>query len=365
MTCVYKILGVGSYSIVITPTISSHITEVKKYENPQKDDVCKIFKTDEDCLEDFNDEILILNKISSIPNYTDFTVEYKGASIFNISQISHDNKILKHIMKDNYYSLYQRMFSSTYKKLYQITFEYGGICINQLNDKIDFKLFIEVMLQLYKGILILHQNDIVHRDLKPTNILFHEKKIKIIDFGLACHVDEVYDYKKSNFLLDCNYPFNPPEFYMASHLLKNQHKYIDKNSSFDFEKCLEDTFSIFRADNESFKQYYTLHSFESLDISIYSYIFAFKEILKEIKEKNYQNINEIFTRDLVYKADIFSSSFIIKSLKKRIIFQNNDQIEFHETLYKMTHNLNPFQRSDIYHILQFLESWNSFQNCKK
>lgn len=362
MTCVYNILGVGSYSIVITPTISSHITEVKKYENPQKDDVCKIFKTDEYCLEDFNDEILILNKISSIPNYTDFTVEYKGASIFNISQVSHDNQILKHIMKDDYYSLYKRMFSSTYKKLYQITFEYGGICINQLNDKIDFQQFIEIMLQLYKGISKLHENDIVHRDLKPTNILYHEKKIKIIDFGLACHFDEVYDYKKSNFLLDCNYPFNPPEFYMATQMLKNKNKYIDENALFDFEKCLQDTFSIFREDNESFKQYYTLHSFESLDISIHSYIFAFQEMFRIFRDINItqkiQNIEQIFTRDFVYKADIFSSSFVIRSLKKRIIFQNNDQIEFHETLYKMTHDLNPFQRSNISNILQFLESWN-------
>ena len=361
MTCEYNILGVGSYSIVITPTISSHITEVKKYENPQKNDVCKIFKTDEDCLEDFNDEILILNKISSIPNYTDFTVEYKGASIFNISQISHDNQILKHIMKDDYYSLYQRMFSSTYKKLYQITFEYGGICINQLNDKIDFKLFIDVMLQLYKGILKLHENDIVHRDLKPNNVLYHQKKLKIIDFGLACNVDDVYDYKKSKFLLDCNYPFNPPEFYMASQLFKNQHKYIDENAFFNFEKCLEDTFSIFREDNESFKHYYTLHSFESLDISIHSYIFAFQEMIKMFRKKNIeniQNIDEIFTKDLKFKADIFSSSFVIKSLKKRIIFENDDQIEFHEKLYKMTHELNPFQRSDVYHILKFLESRN-------
>lgn len=357
MTCTYEIIGIGSYSIVLTPTITSHISEVKKYENPQKNDVCKIFRTEQGCLEDFNDEICILNKISSIPDYTDFTVEYKGASIFNISQISHDSRILKHIMQDDYYSLYQRMFSSTYKKLYQITFEYGGICINKVNENIEFKLFIDIMLQLYKGILKLHENDVVHRDLKPTNILYQEKKIKIIDFGLACHVDEVYNYQKSSFLLECNYPFNPPEFYMASHLFKNKNRYFEENACFDLEKCLNDTFSIFREDDESFKQYFTLHSFESPDFSIHSYIFAFKEMLEEIKKRNYSDINEIFTRDLVYKADVFASSFVVKTLKKRIIFENDEQIDFHESLYKMTRCLNPFQRSRISDILQFLESW--------
>lgn len=359
MTSTYDIIGLGSYSIVITPTITTHITEVKKYENPSENDVCKIFRTEQDCEEDFMDEISILNKLSSIPNYTDFTVEYKGASTFNISQVRHDTRILKHIMKDDYYNIYKRMFSNTHKTLYQITFGYGGICINKLNEKIDFELFVNIMLQCYQGISKLHENDIIHRDLKPTNILYNEKQIKIIDFGLACNINDVYDYTKSKFLLKHNYPFNPPEFFLASLLFEQVKdiKHVDEKGNIDIEKVLQNTLNFFNDDNEIFQNYFSTHCFELQDISIHSYIFAFQQMIEEIKKRNYQTIDDIFTKEMIYKVDVFSSSFIIRTLKKRIIFQSNEQLEFYENLYQMTRSLNPFQRGNITDILIFLRSW--------
>ena len=44
------------------------------------------------------------------------------------------------------------------------------------------------MRQIVKGMLYCHQRNLIHRDLKLENLLLvnkEEKKIKIIDFGIA------------------------------------------------------------------------------------------------------------------------------------------------------------------------------------
>lgn len=51
----------------------------------------------------------------------------------------------------------------------------------------------DVMEQCLSGINYLHQQKIVHRDLKPENLLLSEPKdftIKLVDFGLACKIQE-------------------------------------------------------------------------------------------------------------------------------------------------------------------------------
>lgn len=48
----------------------------------------------------------------------------------------------------------------------------------------DIKL--DIMRQLAEGVGSAHSNGVIHRDLKPSNILLdHDKRIKIVDFGLA------------------------------------------------------------------------------------------------------------------------------------------------------------------------------------
>jgi hypothetical protein len=45
--------------------------------------------------------------------------------------------------------------------------------------------------QIVEGIKYLHDNDIIHRDIKPSNILFIDNTVKICDFGLARHVNNL------------------------------------------------------------------------------------------------------------------------------------------------------------------------------
>ena len=53
------------------------------------------------------------------------------------------------------------------------------------NKKLGEKLAVDLMAQILMGFSALIRKGIVHRDMKPENILLHNGKLKIADFGLA------------------------------------------------------------------------------------------------------------------------------------------------------------------------------------
>lgn len=59
-----------------------------------------------------------------------------------------------------------------------------------------------VLLQITKGLI--EVGELVHRDLKPDNVLFHEAKWKIADFGIARFIEEA---TASNTLKECLSPW--------------------------------------------------------------------------------------------------------------------------------------------------------------
>lgn len=61
------------------------------------------------------------------------------------------------------------------------------------NDWEKSKKSLERRLQIFEDILVafdyLSQLKILHRDVKPENIMFHDGKIKLIDFGFSIKID--------------------------------------------------------------------------------------------------------------------------------------------------------------------------------
>ena len=57
---------------------------------------------------------------------------------------------------------------------------------SSLNFSLKEKL--KILLDVLKGLMIIHQNDFVHCDIKMPNILINEKTAKIADFGISKHI---------------------------------------------------------------------------------------------------------------------------------------------------------------------------------
>jgi eukaryotic-like serine/threonine-protein kinase len=60
-----------------------------------------------------------------------------------------------------------------------------------------------IMDQIIQGIKVIHQNKILHLDLNPDNILVflngrEKPDVRIADFGLSLHIDELKNIKKMN-----------------------------------------------------------------------------------------------------------------------------------------------------------------------
>jgi TP53 regulating kinase-like protein len=52
---------------------------------------------------------------------------------------------------------------------------------------------IEICKQIGKNISKLHENDIIHGDLTTSNMIWHNKKLYFIDFGLSFHSSRIED----------------------------------------------------------------------------------------------------------------------------------------------------------------------------
>ena len=63
----------------------------------------------------------------------------------------------------------------------------GGTLAQFLKKKVQIEeeQIIEIFYQIRSAYEEMYNNKVLHRDLKPTNILFHDGKIKIADFGFC------------------------------------------------------------------------------------------------------------------------------------------------------------------------------------
>ncbi|RIB24888.1 kinase-like domain-containing protein, partial [Gigaspora rosea] len=75
------------------------------------------------------------------------------------------------------------------------------------NDKINFAL------QIASAVKYLHAEEIIHRDLHSNNILVHDKRIKLTDFGLSKRLDEATNSSLNFFGV---IPYVDPQSFISS-----------------------------------------------------------------------------------------------------------------------------------------------------
>lgn len=331
----FDTLGKGNYSFVISPVPEFSYTNFV-YHDAKRDDVAKVFKIDEYAENDFKKELNILKKVNAIKNHSDFTVTMKAAGMTNSSHLKNIPEFGK---VDNV------------KYVHQIVFNYGGIPICKMAKtlRFDFHYFIKLMKGFYKGLKTLHCNDIVHRDIKPPNVLYEKDKLKLIDFGLSCCVEDVYARNEDNFLLYSAYMYNPIEF-MLAHMLHQQQK---KSKIFKIQ--LEEAFK--EIDRIVYK-FYDAHYFKyntKEKWNINKYTDAFNSLYNDIINSDLNSYEELFTYEVAFKSDVYSSSFIIKAFRD-IIDMNEKQRTSFQKLFDMTSNLNVFKRSNVDEVIEFLNN---------
>lgn len=338
----YEIVAKGSYGVVISPNVNNMIEilfENKKASIPDKC-IGKIFnKNNRDYVEK---ELIIIKRIMSIDNYETFTVPILNAGKISIKEVNDEPDILK--------------LSDNTDELYQIVYQYGGRSITPkirlLN--ISFTVFMNMIYNFYSGIQKLHNENIVHRDIKPVNVLYDDtcNKLNIIDYGLSCDVSNVYSNTEDDlYILGYMYMYNPPEFYIAYLVYEN----MKKGQS--FEESIDISFRMMTNNSKELDVFYYEHYYkynQSEPYNIYSYQQAFKKILDNIKTRQIKSFEQLFTEDIAFKSDIYSSSFVLKSLKKHIIFESVMQRQFFNDLYNMTYDLNPFTRKPVCEIIKFI-----------
>lgn len=340
----YDVIGKGKYSVVVKPAVTdvANYRWYVSYRDKDDSDVSKLFINHENNVEDFTREYNILIKISEIENYTDFTVPFKGASTINTEMLSNNFELLKLLEADNTC------------RIYQIILGHGGLNLHKMNEQISYETFILLIEKFYKGIEVLHQNNIIHRDLKPMNVLYDGKQLNIVDYGLACSIDEVFNKNASYFILEDMYMYHPPEFYVA-HLL------FQEPDELTFQEKVENVFSNLTTINKVTIDYYDKHyyRYHNKKYDIEQYIQCFRKMLSDIKTRELTTFEELFTKEIAVKCDIYSSSFILRSLARNVQYQNDDQNKALRRLHDMTYSLNPFDRSSLSDVFLWIKNQTS------
>jgi len=339
-----SLLGSGTYGCVISNPISNKNYIIKEYIpycdiDIDKNDIGKIYKKgdeDEDDKESFNEELNILLKIKKIDSFNYFTVKLKAAFNFYGNIIAQEKYLLKMLKVKN--SIINETF-------FQIILENGGMHFDDL-DNIPYKNFLKLFKRLLQGMIKLNENKLVHTDIKIDNILIAKTKINLIDFGQMVSAKDVYN-KKYNWKLSAYYSAFPPEFFIASILLKCKN---------NISKKLDNVLHIMKK-----KDYFNKNNIpEEIHEFYYSGI---KKFIKDIKSRRLTNYNDIFTEKLALQTDIYSLSLIIKEFNntKKIVFKAKKEYNFLLKLYKRCKDPNPYDRINIYSLYTLVHNEYNIQ----
>ena len=160
-------------------------------------------------------------------------------------------------------------------------------------NKYSFKQFLSMCENLMQGLTILANHKISQFDIKYDNLILHDDKIKIIDFGLAKTFNDVYAEKSFNRLKSLKFWY-PPEYNLISRLLLNV-----SFSWFNINKELRD---------KNITRFFSIDEIQAHKAAAEKEILAMKG--KQNWSKIHQQLNKYTDRVDIYGAGHTLSTFV-------------------------------------------------------
>jgi len=336
------LLGIGTYGCVISNPINNKnfiIDEYIPYCDIDKNDIGKIYIKKDEINEDkesFYKELYILLKIKKIDPLNYFTVKLKAASKFNGNIIAHQKELLTSLNVCN-----NTIFNHTF---FQIILENGGVNLNVLKN-IPYKKFLKFFKNFLQGMIKLYENKLVHSDIKADNILINKTKINLIDFGTAISASVLYN-DDEEWRLSAYYCVYPPEFYIASILLKYKN---------NISTQLNNILNIMNR-----KRYFDKMNIPKITKNLY--YSGIKKFIKDIKSRNLTNYNDVFTEKIALQSDIYSLAHIILKFYHIIHDMTEQENIFLRDLYIKCLNANPYDRINIYSLYTLVNNEYNIKN---
>lgn len=277
----------------------------------------------------FTDTHFMLPLNGGIINKTKFIDKFKENKNYGFLWLSNSNK---------YFEILDSLISSN-KDIYQITYRKG--------HKLDLNLesFLINMANIYNGIILLNNNNFFLDDIKYSNLIFHDNKIKIIDFSEPINmngdiiesIDSIINGKLNNI------------FYFPYNIIPNLliYKYVNKFGIINNSYSKLNDFLILQINSIEFEENinYKLNILNKLNILSLTYLPNYKIKLKVINIFNIKN-NIEHIEDYFEYIDI-SIEQIILSLKVFLIYSN----------------INPIKKNIIIDTIQTYKKYIDYLNC--
>jgi len=359
-----SLIGKGSYGCVISPPVKlKNFVINKKYVNKKSDDVCKLF-TGRSRVKNYNKEINELEQIASYDKEHNFTVPYKGSMYGSI-------------INDNIYdiSIKNCIIPDKYGYIYQIILGNGGVDLDKAKCEISYLDFLHILKKFIEGIQILGEKKI-HQDIKPANVLLNcsENKLNLIDFGLSMNIEDAY--KEDSEFLTSLYVYHPPDYLIVSKIFQCANNIEELlNILYDLMDSLEDESDegdniIKKLYNDNYLVYIENRYNDNLKTFFYSQLAEYIESIIFILQDQYiEDINDdadtkrtkllqflynnIFTKEVALKIDIYSLTFIILELRKKIKDDTMNK-DFINTIFTKCFDTNPFIRISTSSLIEMI-----------
>jgi serine/threonine protein kinase len=311
--------------------------------------VAKLFFENNDFREELNYQKLIMKVDPS----NKFTVKMKGAYKISGKCVKYSDSITQCLKRE-----IRDIENSEFN---QIIMEYGGYKLYDYNKyTLTFVDFIRLFKAFIAGMITLQEHNIIHRDITPRTVLIdmNKNKINLIDFGLMCkHYTELYSNKSLSMyrLSHLDYPFYPPEFFIAYLMLYYRQSFENNKEAFD--KFIDGIYPMLE-NHRFFRQQHLLTD----NMLLNEYQEGIKLFLQQIKDSGFTKCCDIFNRDMAMKADVFAVASIISTISKKIKFTSFKERDFVNFLYTKCLTINPYDRITFSKLYTLLDNVNQKNN---